>query len=150
MVQAIAALLAAGACLGFSAPACAQESVAVLTEVGRPLIHGDGRWWSDGNESLRGAGADKGWSVTALRTTDDEIRGRVSLTGVPQVNAANVEARLSGRGVIGKLLDDEGQVLATFEGTVSAAGASGTFVALGGGTGSWTWDGPAKPAAGAD
>lgn len=81
------------------------------------------------------------WSMAALRS-GDELTGRVDLVGVPQLGGANLEARLSGRGVVGKLLDDDGQIVATFQGKVSRIGASGTFEYVGGGTGTWRWDAP--------
>lgn len=82
------------------------------------------------------------WSVGALRLGNNEVRGRVSLTGLSKLTGANVEARLSGRGVVGKLLDDDGRILAVFEGAVGRSGASGTFRHVGGGSGTWKWDAP--------
>ena len=107
-------------------------------DVSQPKVTRAAGSWSLGGASPQGV---KSWSLNAFRYVDNEVRGRVTLTGIPQVSGANVEARLSGRGVVGKLLDDEGNVLATFEGTVAAGGASGTFQHAGGGTGEWHWDG---------
>ncbi len=104
-----------------------------------PNLHADGAWSSGQGARVS---APQWWSVDALRLTDNEVRGRIAFTGVPQVSAANLEARLSGRGVSGRLLDDEGNTLAYFEGAVSAGGASGTFRHRGG-EGRWSWDGPA-------
>ena len=88
---------------------------------------------------LSSAGEAGAWKVEGLRLDGKEIRGRIESGAI---GGANVEARLSGRGVVGKLLDDEGRTLAVFEGAVAAGGASGTFRHVGGAAGTWTWDRP--------
>jgi len=104
-------------------------------------VHAEGTWAT--TDAARGGAAVAGQRgrVEALRLADNEVRGRIALTGVPQLSAANLEARLSGRGLSGRVVDDEGLPLAYFEGAVSASGASGTFRYRGGGSGSWSWDG---------
>ncbi len=92
-----------------------------------------------------GTTATRTWSATALRSKDDQLRGRVTLTGVPLVDGANLEGRVSGRGVVGRLLDDEGRTLAEFDGVVlPGGGARGTYRARGGGMGEWQWPGDGK------
>lgn len=103
--------------------------------------------WATGGAGAGGGG--KRWSVAAMRMSDDEIRGRVTFEGMSAGDdvgegGANVEARLSGRGVVGKLLDDDGRTLAVFEGAMSARGGSGTFRHVGGASGTWTWDGSSR------
>lgn len=72
-----------------------------------------------------------------LRMADDDVRGRIAVTGSEYLDGANVEARLSGRGVVGKLLSDEGRMLAEFEGRLTAGGAAGTYRDRFGGSGEW-------------
>jgi hypothetical protein len=96
---------------------------------------------AEGTWSASGESAGQRWTVAAVRFADKEIRGRVTLDGAGPAGEANVEARLSGRGVVGKLLDDEGRTLAVFEGAVRGGAASGTFRHVAGGSGTWAWDG---------
>lgn len=84
------------------------------------------------------------WNVDALRMQKDQIRGRIALSGTALFDSANVEAQLSGRGVFGKLVDDEGKELASFEGTVTSGGASGTYRDKNGDVGDWAWEGQLK------
>lgn len=105
-------------------------------------IRASGQW----RESMQ-ARADNAqrWDVDALRLADQQIRGRIVVTGSPLFGSANVEGQLSGRGVTGKLLDDEGQELAEFEGAVTATGAFGTYRDSAGRVGEWSWTGQLKP-----
>lgn len=103
------------------------------------VIAARGEWRS-------GAGGERrSWSVEGLRVNGNEIQGRIE-SGL--LGGANVEARLSGRGVTGKLLDDEGRTVVVFEGAVGASSASGTFRHVGGGAGTWSWERPPGQAPG--
>jgi len=135
--------------LGHTAAALEPVVVAQADTAPAEAVHASGEWLMQG-ETVSKAG--RRWSVAAIRLNDNEMRGRVTLNGGgDEGNAgegdANVEARLSGRGVVGKLLDDDGRTLAVFEGAVGKRGASGTFRHVGGGTGTWSWD-EAEAAAG--
>ena len=145
----LAPIIVLGVCAVAHADMLAQDPKSAVTTSAAEAVRGGGRWRLDGAGAQREAlgAAERSWTLTALRTAEGELRGRVSLSGVAALAGANVEARLSGRGVVGTLRDDDGRVLATFEGAVGAAGAAGTFVHLGGGTGTWTWDGPAADGA---
>jgi hypothetical protein len=115
-------------------PAADEASAVPAAEV----VHAAGVW----SGALAGAAA-RSW--TATRGIDGQVRGRVTLTGVPGVDGGNLEARLSGKGVVGKLLDDEGRTLADFEGALEpGGGAAGQFTARGGAVGQWTWPGAAE------
>lgn len=81
------------------------------------------------------------WDVEALRTKDKQLQGRIIISGSSLFESANVQGRLSGRGVSGILLDDEGQELATFEGAVTPNGGYGTYRDRNGQTGEWQWSG---------
>jgi hypothetical protein len=61
--------------------------------------------------------------------------------GSPEVKSANVEARVSGRGITGALLDDEGKAVAEFDGTVGATALWGRYRSTSGDEGSWIWNG---------
>lgn len=81
------------------------------------------------------------WDVEALRTKDKQLQGRISIAGSSLFDSANVQGRLSGRGVSGSLLDDDGQELATFDGAVTPNGGYGTYRDHNGQTGEWQWSG---------
>lgn len=102
------------------------------------VVHVAGQWSSSTVPSLALPIAELAWTLDAIRLTGGEIRGQVSLSGAP-VSSAIVAAKLSGKGVVGQLLDGNGQVIATFEGSVSEHGASGTFKYVGG-SGTWKSD----------
>jgi len=105
-------------------------------------IHGAGGWGADDQSSAaRGAC----WDMDALTFADNRISGRINVCDSPLFEAANVEGRFSGHGMSGRLLDDEGKPLASFEGRLTDRGADGTYRDYQGGTGTWHWDGPVKP-----
>lgn len=85
------------------------------------------------------------WNLEALRFVDDQVRGRIAVSGSDFLDGANVEARLSGRGVVGKLLNDDGRTLADFDGAMTKSGWSGTYRDKFGGSGSWRWTGQPTP-----
>ena len=101
-------------------------------------VHGSGNW---GAEKEEGVAVVQRWSLDGLRFSDNRISGRISVSGSPLIDAANVEGRFSGRGLSGTLLDDEGKELAGFEGRVTANGAVGTYRDYKGGVGEWHWEG---------
>jgi hypothetical protein len=111
----------------------AEECSDVLSGLAMDVVLATGHYGSGS------ADEHQAWKVEGLRLDGKEIRGRIE-SGV--IGGANVEARLSGRGVVGKLLDDEGRTLVVFEGAVAADGADGTFRHVGGAAGTWTWDRP--------
>jgi hypothetical protein len=84
----------------------------------------------------------KEWSVEARVLGDRSISGAVNLTLAERRVAGRLHGRVEGRRVWGDILDDDGELLATFEGTATSAGIRGTFTAINDDTGEWTWDGP--------
>jgi hypothetical protein len=102
-------------------------------------VHGEGSWQTSQKRDLAPAG--QRWNADALRLSDGELRGQITVAGSPLISSANVEGRVSGRGLSGRLLDDEGRPLAYFEGVMSARGASGRYRDKEGGEGDWYWEG---------
>lgn len=124
-------------------PANADESLRPVGSQSSTVIRAGGDWGTTRQSMARGG---QRWNVDALRSHDNQIRGRIAVSGATLFDAANVEARLSGRGVSGTLLDDEGKELAEFEGRVTRSGASGTYRDRTGGEGEWKWEGPLRGA----
>jgi len=59
----------------------------------------------------------------------------------PLLEDGNVEDSVSGRDVSGAILDDGGNVLATFEGVANGGTMSGRYRDRSGEVGTWSWDG---------
>jgi len=116
----------------------AQDAPQMKPALQAEEIRAQGDWASATDVA---AHAGQRWNLDALRFEDNEIRGRISVSGSPLFHSANVEGRLSGRGFFGKLMDDSGNELATFEGTVTSTGASGTYRDKTGDVGEWQWGG---------
>jgi hypothetical protein len=114
-----------------------SEPRAVTTEE----LHGGGGWVTASDGVTR---IGQRWNIDALRFEDEQIRGRITVSGSRFFDEANVEGQFSGRGVFGKLVDDEGKELASFEGAVTSTGASGTYRDRSGDVGEWAWEGQLK------
>lgn len=102
-------------------------------------IGGGGGWKAD----ARAAKASQRWQLEVVRSPDGAIRGRIRVQDSPLLRDGNVEGRVSGRDVSGAILDDGGNVVATFEGTVSGETMSGRYRDRSGEVGAWSWDGSA-------
>jgi hypothetical protein len=113
----------------------AQTAPAAITA---PQLHGGGGWKPAAKAALPG----QQWHVDALRATDNTLRGRVSLGGSPLAAAGNLVGQISGQSLSGNVVDDNGKPIASFTGTVSSTGISGTYTDRTGETGNWSWDGP--------
>jgi hypothetical protein len=105
------------------------------------VVNAGGEWVTASDGVTR---TSQHWNVDALRFKDSQIRGRISVSGSTLFDSANLEGQFSGRGVFGKLVDDEGNELASFEGAVTSAGASGTYRDRNGDVGEWAWEGQLK------
>lgn len=101
-------------------------------------IRGGGGWKTDG----KGPAPTQRWGSQITRGPDNSLTGRVTLNGSPLANAGNVHGQIVGTNASGTLTDDAGQQIATFVGTVTQSGLSGTYTDRTGETGSWSWDGP--------
>jgi hypothetical protein len=101
-------------------------------------LRGGGSWKPDGKAAV----ARQQWRVDAARRTDNSLRGRVTLGGSPLAQAGNLLVRISGQSLSGNVVDDSGKQIASFTGTITAAGISGTYTDRTGETGNWTRDGP--------
>jgi hypothetical protein len=84
-------------------------------------------------------------TVSVRRTEDNTvITGPVTITGVPAVASADVgevDWQVSESTVSGTVRHSA-TAATTFEGTLTAEGASGTFTLPTGARGEWAWDGP--------
>jgi hypothetical protein len=76
------------------------------------------------------------------RGDDNSILGRITLEDSPLATAGNVVGRIDGRKLSGTIADDDGNDIATFEGTLTKTRMSGTYIDRTGEVGSWSWDGP--------
>lgn len=101
-------------------------------------IQGTGGWQADGQR----AAPTQRWSLQLARANDNSISGRVTLSGSPLAGAGNVQGHIVGSTLMGTIVDDAGLQVATFRGTVSNNGMSGTYTDRTGETGAWAWDGP--------
>lgn len=127
-----------GLAIAMSARAGAQAQVAVATPNSAIPLSASGRWSAGIGDVEPGSS----WNVAAVRLDNNELRGRVTVLGSPVVRDANLEGRISGRGVVGVLLDDEGRVLVEFDGTMTPGAASGTYRDRSGGSGRWQAEQP--------
>jgi hypothetical protein len=121
---------------GTLAPGSFAQSAPVAITASQ--LHGGGGW----KPSAKAAVAGQQWHVDALRATDNTLRGRVSLGGSPLAQAGNLVGQISGQRLSGNVVDDNGKQIASFTGTVTSTGISGTYTDRTGETGNWTWDGP--------
>ena len=132
MIVIVAALVTAG---GFAYASFGQTAPAPITA---QQLHGGGGW----KPAAKAAVAGQQWHVDALRATDNSVRGRVSLGGSPLAQAGNLVGQISGQTLSGSVVDDTGKQIASFTGTITATGITGTYTDRTGETGNWSWDGP--------
>lgn len=125
--------------LSEATPTVGQEHSSETATRSNDVIQANGGWGASREEITR-SGAQR-WGIDALRYEDGQLRGRIGISGSPLLDSANVEGRLSGRGVVGTLVDDEGRELAEFQGAMTASGASGTYRDRNGESGEWQWEG---------
>jgi len=80
------------------------------------------------------------WSLDVRRGADNSLVGTVRVTGSPLLEEGKVVGRLAGPAVTGRILDERGEVAATFTGEVGADGTMhGVYVDLTGESGRWWW-----------
>jgi hypothetical protein len=124
-----------------AAAAHADEQALQPTNPTREVVRAAGDWGTTRDTAARSV---QTWNIDALRLEDGGLHGRIDVAGSSLFASANVEGTLSGRGVFGNLLDDDGTELATFEGAVTRGGANGTYRDRNGRTGEWQWTGQPK------
>lgn len=95
--------------------------------------------WQD-----RASSAKRPWRVHLLRDAEGAIRAKLSVPGVAKLDGAHVEAQVIGREAFGVLLDEKGAQIDTFNATLQAAGAGGSFIMGDGQTGQWEYDARTK------
>jgi len=131
-------LLIAGLTVAFGvlSMAYAQQTPAPTPEAtaGTEVHQSSGAWNTEG----RMPKPVQQWTLNVMRTPDNAIRGRISVSGSPIISEANVEGRISGFDISGTLSDDKGRQLASFRGTVSSTTASGTYKDYTGEEGTWS------------
>lgn len=122
-----------------SGTARAQSSapVAAPALITATNIQGNGGWRTDG----KSAQPTQRWSLQVTRGSDNSINGRVTLNGSPLASAGTIHGHIIGSSVAGTITGDDGKQVATFQGTVSSSGMSGTYRDRTGEAGSWAWDG---------
>lgn len=101
-------------------------------------LHGAGEWKS--NDQV--VAPAQQWSLDAVRFDDGELRGRISVIDSPVVREGNVEGKVSGESISGRILDDDGNVLAEFKGRLADSVFRGTYRDRTGELGEWEWAGP--------
>ena len=101
-------------------------------------IRGRGGWKTDGEVTK----PTRRWDLQLSRGDDNSILGRITLADSPLATAGNVVGRIEGRKLSGTIADDDGNDIATFEGTLTKTRMSGTYIDRTGEVGSWSWDGP--------
>jgi hypothetical protein len=103
----------------------------------------NGRWRSE-RAGRVSAAEDQPWYVQLQHNTDDgTISGHLSVVGSGLFSDGTISGHVDGRSVTGVVTDDGGAQLATFTGTVSPTGMSGTYLTTDGDSGSWSYDDPA-------
>ncbi len=102
------------------------------------VIEGGGQWKTEG----LAAKSSQRWDLQLTRGDDDTLTGRVTLGDSPLATSANVHGRLVGRTLTGRLIDDEGNYVASFEGTIGIGRMSGSYTDRTGESGTWEWEGP--------
>jgi hypothetical protein len=84
-------------------------------------------------------------TVNVTRPDTSVISGPVTIKGVPAVastEVGDVDWQVSGSKVTGSVRHAANATTTTFEGTLTADGASGTFTLPSGARGQWSWDAP--------
>jgi hypothetical protein len=100
-------------------------------------ISGSGSWQTDGKSTA----PTQRWSLDLKRGADNSVYGRVTLTGSPLASTGYVRGKIDGQLVSGTIVDDTGNHVAAFEGTVNKSGMLGKYTDRTGETGEWAWEG---------
>jgi hypothetical protein len=101
-------------------------------------VIGEGGW----NTAGKVAKPTQRWHVDALKLTNGLLWGRLTVSNSPVLSEGNLQGQIAGSKVAGNVMDDDGNTLATFDGTVSPTGMEGTYRDRTGEVGNWSWDGP--------
>jgi hypothetical protein len=100
----------------------------------RQFVGGGG--WRHRNDAGR-----QGWQVQLKQLEDGSLAGRVHIVGSPLLDHADIEGQLTGSEVDGVLLDDSGNQVGTFSGSIANGTAIGTYSMADGDVGNWAWEG---------
>jgi hypothetical protein len=95
-----------------------------------------GHWKSD-----RLIGERQSWAIQAQQNEDDgTLAAKLTVVGSSLFSHGNISGKLDGNTVSGIVTDKNGTQLATFTGTASTSGMSGSYTTADGDVGSWTVD----------
>jgi hypothetical protein len=134
-------MAAAVALLALSArPAVAEEvePPSVDPPITARVIEGGGAWKTDG-ESPK---ASQRWELDVTRGDDNSLSGQVTLHDSPLLTTGKVQGRiLGGRTVTGRVLNEAGEAVVSFQGRIGTEEMSGTYTDSTGETGEWVWEG---------
>ncbi len=99
-----------------------------------------GRW-----QSARFGTDARPWLAQVQRNiVDNSLAGQLTVIGSSRIGAAKISGRIEGSACAGVVTDDHGTQLASFTGTVTAAGMSGTYATPDGDSGTWETEAPLR------
>lgn len=130
----ICVIVVVGVC-GLSS-AAAQDSSA---RVDAGQVHLGAKMNVSGN-----SGVDTEWLASVIRQMKPSLKGRIKVAGPNNsaISSAEVVWSVDGANVTGTVIDSEGIVLASFEGTAtSPTSIAGKFSTPDGVVGPWSWEG---------
>jgi len=119
-------------------PARSERPAAERAAIEARQLRGGGSW-QRGAEARRDA---QQWDIDVMHADDDSLRGRVTVQGSPLIRDGILQGRIDGRRVEGNVMDDAGNHVATFIGTITRDRTlQGTYQDRTGEVGRWSWDG---------
>jgi|GEM_PF-1557191 hypothetical protein len=129
--------VAAAVALGMVAPVGLVSAQVVLAP--GAALRSEGTWQPTNESAASGM---RRWSLDVRRGADNSLVGTVRVTGSPLLEQGKVVGRLVGTAVTGRILDERGEVAATFTGEVRTDGTMhGVYVDRTGERGRWWWAG---------
>ena len=106
-------------------------------------IAGSGPWSLDrptaGGTVLGRGERTRRWNAQLTHGDDGSLAGDITVMGAAGFSAGPIRGQLAWPRVWGTIHDPHGEAVASFEGTIGAEGASGTFTTRDGETGPWEW-----------
>jgi hypothetical protein len=86
--------------------------------------------------------ASQRWELDVTRGDDNTLSGQVTLHDSPLLTTGKVQGRiLGGRTVTGRVLNEAGEAVVSFQGRIGTEEMSGTYTDSTGETGEWVWEG---------
>ncbi len=107
-------------------------------------IAGSGPWALDrptaGGTALGRGERTRRWNAQLRHGDDGSLTGDITVMGAAGFSVGKISGQLAWPRVWGTIHDPRGEAVASFEGTIGAEGASGTFTTRDGETGPWEWE----------